>query len=322
MDARITKHRLANLVSYDWLKMLVTIAAFVLVLILLFTMTATRPKQWQEYTVYAYTDLSATTEFSGLGADIESRGALSYDVLSVTTESFSASSYSSTIYTARRAAGQGTVMFMTDNRVYKTDEDGNEVIEDGEKVIAQESQLYSFAFDGAYSGPGTPTVVYDTQYYMEQCEAYLCEFFGDDWRTDAAFDGERTPREAFLARNGDDKRYKTQEQKEAGVKEEEQRLLDLREDYLAVDAAFDAGTLSHTVHTRTEEDGTPVSRSIGINVEGLAQLKKLVYYKDGEGKQTTENVNLVILYNNYLNGNDLNFETVSFLNYLLEHYGK
>ena len=64
MDARITKQRLANLISYDWLKILVTIAAFVLVLVVLFTTTATRPAKEQQIAIYAHTDLQP----DGVGA--------------------------------------------------------------------------------------------------------------------------------------------------------------------------------------------------------------------------------------------------------------
>ena len=318
MDARITKQRLGNLISYDWLKMFVTILAFILVLVLLFTMTATRPKNTQEYGIYGYTDLTATSSFTSLGDTLLDGDVFSYDILSVTAESFAGNNYASATYSARRAAGQGTVMFITDNRVYETDENGDQVLdEDGEPVIKTESQLYSFTGGSAYSGAGTVTTTYDTVYYMEQCEAYLTAFFGDDWAESDAFDGERTPEQSF-ARNDGDKRYKTQEQKAQGLEDEYARLRKLREDYIAVSAAFGAGLLSHTVYEVGDSDGTV---ALGINVGGLSDLNDLLYYTDSDGSQTTRNINLVILYNNYLDGSDLNFETVSFLRYLVDTYG-
>ena len=154
MDARITKQRLGNLISYDWLKMLVTIVCFVLVLVLLFTMTATRPRNTQEYGVYAYTDLSTTSSFSNLGETLLERDVFSYDILAVSAEGFSGNNYASATYSARRAAGQGTVMLLTDNRVYQTDENG-------EPVVETESQLYSFTGGVAFNAPGAITTTYD-----------------------------------------------------------------------------------------------------------------------------------------------------------------
>lgn len=319
MDARITKQRLSNLISYDWLKMLVTILAFVLVLVLLFTMTATRPRKDQEFTIYAHTDLQADRTFSGLGETLKEKNVFSYDILSVTTESFSGNSYASATFTARRAAGQGTVMFMTDNPTYQKDENGNDVLdENGERVIETESELYQFAAGAIDENSITLGAVYDTEYYLSLCEEYLTEFFGDDWASSADFDGVRTIEESF-ARNNKDKRYRSDEAKAQGLEDERERLLKLREDYLAVQEAFAEGKLSHTVY-QFEEDGKTYEKSLGINVGGLNLLKNLVYYTDSAGSRTTQNVNLVILYNNYLDGNDLCFETVSFLRYLVETY--
>ena len=318
MDARITKQRLGNLISYDWLKMLVTIVCFVLVLVLLFTMTATRPRNTQEYGVYAYTDLSTTSSFSNLGETLLERDVFSYDILAVSAEGFSGNNYASATYSARRAAGQGTVMLLTDNRVYQTDENGDQVLdENGEPVVETESQLYSFTGGVAFNAPGAITTTYDTVYYLQLCEEYLVQFFGEDWAESDDFDGEKTPEESF-ARNEGDKRYKTDEQRAQGLEDERARLRKLREDYLAVREAFENGTFTHTAYEDAENEGETVH--LGINIGGLNRLTDLVYYTDSAGTRTTRNINLVILYNDYLYGNDLNFETVSFLRYLLDTY--
>ena len=318
MDARITKQRLANLISYDWLKILVTIAAFVLVLVVLFTTTATRPAKEQQIAIYAHTDLQPDEDFSDLAATLLKRDVFSYDILSVTSESFAGNSYASATFAARRAAGQGNAMFITDNPVYKTDDDGGLVLgEDGEPEIESASELYNFAAGAVDETSRASGAVYDTEYFLSLCEEYLISFFGDDWRTNDAFDGERTPAGSF-SRNAKDKRYRTDEQKAQGLKDEEARLKKLREDYLAVDGALESGTFRHTVYT-FEENGETYEKALGIDVGGLNRLKELVYYEE-DGVRTTKNVNLVILYNNYLDGHDLCFEIVSFLNYLLEHY--
>ena len=320
MDARITKQRLGNLISYDWLKMLVTILIFVLVLVLLFTMTATRPKNTQRFDVYAYTDLSPTTSFTDLGDALEREHAFSYDILSVTSENFSGQ-YASAVFTTRRSASQGNVMFMTNNRVYRTDENNEPVLgDDGNPVVETESQLYSFAM-GNQRSPDNPyaSVVYDSAYYLQLCEEYLVQFFGDDWAENDAFDGERTPEESF-ARNDGDKRFRTAEQKAAGLQQERERLWKLREDYLYVQDAFADGTLSHATYEGTKVDGSAYTASLAIDLSGLNRLQELVYYTDSEGNRTAQNVCLTIFYNNHLYGEDLCFETVSFVRYLVEKY--
>ncbi len=321
MDARITKQRLGNLISYDWLKMLGTILAFVLVLALLFTMTATRPRREQEFYVYAHTDLQAGTSFGDLGDTLLDRGVFSYDILTVTAESFSGNSYADAVFQARRAAGQGTVTFLTDNTTYETDEAGNIVYdEQGEPKIASYSELYNMAGGNAVRADSLSAgAIYDTAYYLQRCETYLTGFFGDDWQTSDEVDGQTTPEQSF-ERNRKDKRFRSEEARAEGIALERERILKLREDYLFVQAAFADGTLSHTVYTYESENGETSTQSIGINVGGLNKLKDLVYYTDDAGNRTTANVNLAILYNSSLEDSQLLFETVSFLRYLVETY--
>ena len=317
MDARITKQRLANLISYDWIKILCTILAAILVLVLLFTMAATRPHSTQQYYVYTYTDLSAGADFTDLADDLKAKHVFSYDILEVSAENFDSSSSGSTVYTVRRSAGMGNVLFVTDNPAYETDEDGNTVLdEEGKPVVAAQSTLYTMASSGLVANDAsTAGVAYDTVYYMDACERYLKQFFGDDWRTSDAFDGTLTPEACFTARNDGDKRYRTDEARAQGVADEKARLLQLREDYLVVDAAFESGVFTHTAY----ENELGETDYPGINVGGLNTLHDLVYYVDGETR-STENVNLILLFNGPLAQNDLRFESISFLNYLLTQY--
>ncbi len=93
MDARITKSRLANLLSYDWLKIIAAILAVVLILIVFFTTIKTRARDEQIFTVYAYSTPDSVSEgdadmtlYSGADADAFSdralaNGVFSYDVL-------------------------------------------------------------------------------------------------------------------------------------------------------------------------------------------------------------------------------------------------
>ena len=82
-----------------------------------------------------------------------------------------------------------------------------------------------------------------------------------------------------------------------------------------MDAAFESGVFTHTAY----ENELGETDYPGINVGGLNTLHDLVYYMDGETR-STENVNLILLFNGPLAQNDLRFESISFLNYLLTQY--
>lgn len=300
MDARITKHRLGNLLSYDWLKILAAIAAAVLVLCVFFTTVRTRPRDGQVFYVYAYKDLSSGTDGIYLGDRILSQHVFSYEILSTSVESFQGNSYGDAALTARRAAGEGTVMFVSDNDEYN---------EDG--TIKTLSAFKNFA-------KSESDVFLDIEKYLADCEAYLMRFYGAEWRT-----GELNKDEAdacFLARNKNDKRYLTEKKLHAGLGDEYARFAKLREDYLELLALLENGTFS--LSYSEDEGGKEVAYGIGLgNLSGLSDLYYYTVKRGDETVRTAETVNLM-LFDNHNHGADLKFETVSFLCYLAERYAK
>ena len=54
MDAKITKKRLEHLLSYDWVKMLITAVAFVMIWVLIFSLTATKVTSTERFVVQNY----------------------------------------------------------------------------------------------------------------------------------------------------------------------------------------------------------------------------------------------------------------------------
>ncbi len=321
MDARITKQRLGNLLSYDWLKMLIAIVIAVFLIILLFMITATRVTNAQTFAVYAYTDLTAGKDFDSLANTLKTRDVFSYDILETKTEKFSADERYD-IFSLRRTMGEGTVMFISDVRTYKTDDAGNPVYdEEGNQVISSESALYSLAMGGAVNSDRlTAAAVFDTKHYLQMCMDYLESFFGANWRENAEPDAEAV-RESFLSRNSGDKRYKTAASREEGVAQERQRLIDLREDYITVLGLFENGTYTHTVYEGTDKNGETYESALGINVGNLANISDVAYYTDSEGKTITEKLNLVILYNNFHEADGMLYEPITFLRWLYEEYG-
>ena len=302
MDAKITKQRLGNFLSYDWLKILIAIAAAAVALSLFFTMVGTRPTEAQSFEVYGYFDVTTGSDFNGLSDDLDKKDAFSYEMLTVTSESFSFETYGSTVYTARRSAGEGTVMFLTDFVTY--DEEGK---------LKEDSVLKSLTANALVDSDRAGGGFFDTAYFMESSRAYLARFFGEDLTAEL---DEKAAEESFLARNNRDKRFLSESKKQKGIEQEKARLIKLKADYLAVEAAFGRGALTH----RIVEDENGKTHSAGIGVGNLKGISNLFYYKNGE-EIATADLALVIFYNNYGKQNELRYDTLSFLSYLVEKYG-
>lgn len=304
MDARITKPRLANLLSYDWLKILCGIIAAVLVLLVVFTTIKPRPRDNQDFTVYGYQELIMGDEANGLAEEMLGRGVFSYDIAKTHVENFGTGRYSGMAFTARRAAGQGTVMFTTTNPADEEEEDGQTVLE---------------------ALVGTSEIALDVERYLIDCENYLIRFFGNNWRENALDEAEALA--CFTERNGKDNRFRSEARRQEGILAEQARLEKLRQDFDYVLARFEDGTFGYAYSA--DEQGEP--RAVGIALGRLAGLGKLFYYKKTSETFTgraTENICLILFRNDRDAGvpadmvkNDLRYEPVSFLRYLCERYG-
>lgn len=300
MDARITKERLANLLSYDWLKMIFCAAAAVLALVVFFTTVRTVPTEAQTYTVYAWTDLYSGDDSPHLKDALKKGGVFSYDILDVTTESFQGNAYSEATFTARRAVVEGDCMFLSNAPEYA--EDGTET---------KASALHDFI-------KRYPGIVLDTQKYFEDCKAYLNGFYGGDWQN-----GALDPAKAeacFRARNTGDKRFKKQSAIAAGIESEKARIEQLREDLKFVLNCFEKGIFSFT--QGKDEDGKEFACAVRVGGAEMSGLSRLYYYpaeREGQKVNASETLNLV-LFDNGTSDGDMKYESVSFLRYLATTY--
>lgn len=312
MDARITKSRLANLISYDWLKIVAGILAAVLALCVFFTTVKTRPRDNQVFAIYGYREVTAGEGCRGLSDRLLENGIFSYDVLSVENETFGTDQYSDTALAARRSTMLGSVMFTTTNPMECTDESGNVVKdENGETVYT--TVLASLV-------GGNELVAYDLERYLADCENYLIRFFGENWREGSL--NEEEARRCFEARNGSDRRFRSQEKKEEGVLKEKERLESLRENYLAALGYLESGLISY-VRTPNNEGGTS---AMAFSLGGLRTLRNLYFYTENGGP-VSSNICLIFFRNDYDAGkpaaevtNDLRYEPLAFLRYVVETY--
>ena len=322
MDAKITKERLANFLAYDWLKILLSVGLVVAILCVFFTTVRTRPRDDQNFEVYGYTGLNLGADGYNFGDRALKENVFSYDVLDVTTEVFDAfETYSAAAYTARRAAGQGKILFLSTApmETSQVDEEGNPIM----STILEEFVKANIITE--YVESEELRQIVDFGVFMRECESYLSGVFGD-WRTNDVPD-EGAVREIFLSRNANDKRFRTAAQKQVGIAEENGRLIALRSAYLAVTAAIDRELF--TLETFTSDGGNTytVGLNVGGNAEnpesGLPALHNFMYYNDitegGESVRTAKGV-VVSVFNNGKHMTDLKYDTFLFLNWLMETY--
>lgn len=288
LDAKITKQRLGNLLSYDWLKILLVIAAAITALTVFFTMVRTRPTEEQTFTVFGYCVREGAHHEDEPDAD-----RFSYEILATASETFDAKT--SYLFSVRRSTGQGTVMFISD--ITQPDEEGN---------VVQQSDLMALT-DGVSGG-----IALDTKEYMTECRAYLTRFFGEELKEENL--NAELVRETFLSRNGKDKRFRTNAKKEAGILQEEERLKKLRNDYLTVVSAIEDGKLVHK--EKTTDDKT---YSVAFGMGELNKISKLYYCGAYEDKQDAL---CLVLLNNRNPDSDLRYEAVSYLSYLVQTFGE
>jgi hypothetical protein len=301
MDARITKQRLANMLSYDWLKIIGAIALAAVVFCVFFMMIATRATAGQTFYVYAYSGLAEGAEFSRLGDDLKARNVFAYDILDTGSETFSKNGYGNSVFMARRSTGEGRVMFVDDVRTES---------EDG-KVS---STLLSF-IEGEGTEQENFSIFLDPQAFLNDCENYLKNFFGEDLSEELNTEKARS---AFMARNGKDKRYRTSAKKEAGVLQESERLKKLKDDFLAVKEAVRESLLSYVTYTGYGDK----THTLGFSMRQINKITSLVYYTaEEDGKKVQKKDDLVLcLFDNGTREGDLKYETVNFLAYLLRTY--
>ena len=226
MDAKITKKRLSRMLSYDWIKILLTIAAAVLVWMLIFTMTATRITPAQQFTVFNYLGNVSfnDTKFLDLYNEIYSDGTFSYEVLEINNNDIpSTAEYASTIMEARLATNEGDVIFVssqpnTSSEKIKNEETGEEYYQYSyaeSLLVGYFHQMYQL--DPEKQGS-----------YFYNMEAYLNNYYKGDWTKSENLEEAKVSAD-FYARAKNDKRFKTDEQKKAGEAKDIQRIKDYRD---------------------------------------------------------------------------------------------
>lgn len=336
MDAKITKKRLAHMLSYDWVKVIGAIVAAVVVWSLIFTTTATRITNTQRFVVCNYMGVSF-----GSAGDFSKQ---SYEIIEAerVDNMRGGDSMFSQLFQANLEVGEGDVMFVSDysvSREEKKDENG-EVMKDGDgNVIYEYSEetYLSQALTYYYSYFSRLDDTADSKGYFTQMKEYLDKFYdltgeeqktyGETVLTKASFVGDSLDEELveaeFRARiqANKDKRFKTEEQIVAGVAQEIARIQSYLKAYDEFFSYADNGYITFTYSTLQLTEEITVSGTFGINLcsneQKMGKLKEQFYYTDFDGVLTAKNIHATFLSLTELDKN-FQYENILFLNALIK----
>ncbi len=305
MDAKITKARLGNYLSYEWIKIFVVAALAAVLVIVVFMTASTRLSEAGRYLVMTYNEVYSGEEFDRLESRLERITSYEIQATGVLSMSDTQSDSAETLYSTRRAVNASDAMFIPN--------------------VAAEGEISALTT----LVRGEPTVALDPEKLLSDCAEYLNPFFGGDYQN-GALDEEAVEAE-FYARNANDKRFKTEEQKANGVALERQRITKLCNDLKVVYAALSSaeGEPLLTFVSIVHEDGEAQKCAIDFGSPKLSGLSELVYRSvervEEEGAtpvKVNSNEGLCLLiFNNFGTQGVHVYESVSFISYLVQEYG-
>lgn len=322
MDAHISKKRIGHMLSYDWIKIIAIAAAAIILWSLLFTMLATRATIGQTFYFYYFNGMTLKNSERVNTLDyLKEKNALSYDVLEFSVGSFGDDANASQAMAAWFSAKQGDILWSSDLKDPPTKE--------GEETF---SKLQSFAT--AYYSILAPlgenllddkgTLVKED--YLLACEKYVARFYAGEDIDKGELDTDAVENH-FRTRMKKDKRYKTESQITEGIKDETARIRNLRDSYLNVRKALEVGVLSirDTKIWQDKNNDNKVDDDEWKIVHCAFDLSNLTniteYIDNGKKDKSSEGLSLSV-FDWASDQYDLQFEPITYLNFLLTTYDK
>ncbi len=169
MDAKITKKRLNILLSYDWIKIILVAVAMIVLWSLIFTMTATRVTNAQNFTIFNYTGTSANSRFNSYSSTLKEKGVFSYEILEISaTDITTGQNYSETLLQTRLSVGEGDALFAANVENPDTE------YANTEGNAFHPTYLQQFLY-GYYN------IAAEMDVYLEEMEEYLNGYYGGDY---------------------------------------------------------------------------------------------------------------------------------------------
>ncbi len=205
MDNRLTKKRMSNFLSYEWIAIILCIVAMVIVWELVYTMSAVRLTSGQQFKFFFDQNVRVSENSSLVNIflyDDDEKAVFSYDVLEIGQEQLN-SEYN--VLNERLSIYDGDVIF-TDS--VESKDDKSEVKASRAKTIIDGRDMYTF------------------DHLLEDGKNYLTKFLAegkeDVFNPDNMDEGKIKAH--FLARMKKDNRFRSEEEKKAGVTLEIERI--------------------------------------------------------------------------------------------------
>lgn len=294
MDAKITKKRLNILLSYDWIKIILVAVAMIVLWSLIFTMTATRVTNAQNFTIFNYTGTSANSRFNSYSSTLKEKGVFSYEILEISaTDITTGQNYSETLLQTRLSVGEGDALFAANVENPDTE------YADTEGNAFHPTYLQQFLY-GYYN------IAAEMDVYLEEMEEYLNGYYGGDYAKGEA-DKQKIETD-FRARikQTKDKRFKKESEIREGIAKELARIEGYRQAFIDFNGYLEAGVVELQETTLYFQNSEPITGKFSINLcpdERMEDLKNDVYYyktvKDENDEEktvpTAEDINIVLL---------------------------
>ena len=321
MDNRFTKKRVANMLSYDWIKMIFLVVAIVFLWVLAFTIGSPRASKGQTFGIFYFYggDYRYSTDPTTLGENMQKEGVFSYDVLDFNVREIG-ETYAEILLTSN-SVQEGDVMITVDHpeSIEKLKspfriliDNYGEVFYDYNDLIA-DAKKYCLENGFVYSSNGV--------YYLN--EQRITDYFTQRMKKDPRF------------RNEESQRYQD------GVKGEIERIKRVWNNAIMLEDCLNTHPeikYSYVRYTQTvaadpnaidaETLANQKERVYGINLGRLTGTEKVItsdfYYNlyDEEGAVTGSTAEGIVLcvYDYYGYQPHLQFETLSFVNAMISKY--
>ena len=314
MDNKITKRRLSNMLSYDWIFILVVVVVACVAWSLIYTMACVRLSAGQTFNIQYYYTVSASKS-GELADDLEEKNVFSYDVIGgVGTEALD-EKYGAQILQARASTHEGDVMVIDSKPVKDT------VTVDGKETEVEVSNFMAFV-------DGYP--MYDMEALLADAESYLARFYDGDTLIESEVEAH------FNERMKKDNRYRKEEARTEGVQQEIGRIARLKEeaaDFRRLLENHEGLFVTYARNTyryylgEASRDDIGQEKPYGLNLGYLAQNRgdkesiSSMFWLSEDTSESPSAEHVVLTLYNYLEYQpDLQFEAISFLNYIVRTY--
>lgn len=325
MDNKITRARLSNLISYDWVKIVAIIAAIALVWGLAFTIGAPRASVGQTFGLFTYAPDFGTIEDGTITlARAKNGGAFSYDVLDFTTRDLEPDYYS-TIMTAANSVQEGDIFITSDF---------------SDTVESKTSPMRAFV-DGYYWS------CYDYDSLINDAKSYALKNGVSEDRGSYYINEDRVAA-LFSSRMDGDPRFrdKKSEKYQKGLESEAERIKSVWNNACLLEEVLKAHSelrvnykpFTQSLESLSEEDREKSDyyawwleleeKTYALNLGKLSDGKNLVtdYYSRGylndKGELETVSADGIVMcvFNYKAQQPHLQYETLGFINYIIGYF--